>query len=121
MKKILIVEDNELNMKFFGDLLLALEYDVFRAIDGNIALELVEKGLIPDLIILDIQLPTISGLDVIKVLQRKPEFKDVPVIAVTALAMEGDEEIFRRKGCTDYISKPVNMAKFVEMVKSYLE
>ena len=121
MKQILIVEDNELNMKLFGNLLVAQEYKVVRAVDGDIALKLVEEGLIPDLIVLDIQLPTISGLELIEILKRKVEFQNIPVIAVTAFAMKGDEESFKAKGCTDYISKPVDVLEFVKMIKSYLE
>lgn len=120
MKQILVVEDNELNMKLFGDMLLSQNYEVSRAINGEIALKMVEDGLRPDLFVMDIQLPNMSGLELIKILRTRTEFVDTPIIAITAFAMKGDCEEFKSKGCTDYMSKPINILDFVQMVKGYL-
>lgn len=118
-KTVLIVEDNELNMKLFHDLLEAHGYDTVQTRSGLTAVALVRKHM-PDLILMDIQLPEISGLDVTRELKRDPELRSIPVIAVTAFAMKGDEERIREGGCEAYLSKPISVAKFIETVRSYL-
>ena len=118
-KKVLIVEDNELNMKLFHDLLEAHGIDTVQIRDGNRAYELAIEHK-PDLIIMDIQLPEISGLEVTRKLKENPELKQVPVIAVTAFAMKGDEQKIREGGCEDYISKPISVSRFIEVVKKHL-
>lgn len=118
-KRVLIVEDNELNMTLFQDLLEAQGYAVVGARDGAAAMRLA-RVVHPDLILLDIQLPEVSGLDVVKWLKDDDALRLIPVIAVTAFAMKGDEEKIRRAGCEDYISKPIAVAKFVETVKRFL-
>ncbi len=118
-KTILIVEDNELNMKLFHDLLEAHGYKTIEAHSGPEALKLAAR-IRPDLIILDIQLPEISGLQVTKELKADPSLAGIPVIAVTAFAMKGDEERIRAGGCEDYIAKPISVAGFLEKVKRYL-
>ena len=118
-KKVLIVEDNELNMKLFHDLLDAQGYETFQTGEGLSALTLARKHR-PDLILMDIQLPEISGLDVTKTLKADPELYRIPVIAVTAFAMKGDEERIREGGCEAYISKPISVTKFIETIKSFL-
>lgn len=115
----MIVEDNELNMKLFNDLLQANGYDTVQSRDGVRAKE-IARAERPDLILMDIQLPEISGLDVTKDLKDDPELHSIPVIAVTAFAMTGDEERIRQGGCEAYISKPISVVKFLETVKSYL-
>lgn len=118
-KTVLIVEDNDLNMKLFNDLLQANGYATLQTKDGREALALARSHR-PDLILMDIQLPEISGLEITKMLKDDAELKAIPVIAVTAFAMKGDEERIRQGGCEAYISKPISVTKFLETVRSYL-
>jgi two-component system, cell cycle response regulator DivK len=118
-KSVMIVEDNELNMKLFNDLLEANGYRTIKTRNGLEALDLARAHR-PDLILMDIQLPEVSGLEVTKWLKEDDELHVIPVIAVTAFAMKGDEERIRQGGCEAYISKPISVAKFVETVKSYI-
>ena len=118
-KTVLIVEDNELNMKLLNDLLQANGYDTLQANDGLEAMELTRNHR-PDLILMDIQLPTISGLEVVKRLKSDEDVADIPVIAVTAFAMRGDEEKFRDGGCDGYIAKPISVPAFLETVAAFL-
>jgi len=119
-KTVLIVEDNELNMKLFRDLLEAHGYDTLEARTGPEALEALKEAR-PDLILMDIQLPEVSGLEVTKQIKNNTELADIPVIAVTAFAMKGDEERIRSGGCEDYIAKPISVVSFIEKVKRYLD
>ena len=119
-KTVLIVEDNELNMKLFHDLLDAHGYQILEARTGPEALELAEEHR-PDLILMDIQLPEVSGLEVTKKIKENPNLSEIPVIAVTAFAMKGDEERIRAGGCEDYIAKPISVVSFLEKVKRYLD
>jgi two-component system cell cycle response regulator DivK len=118
-KTVLIVEDNELNMKLFGDLLEAHGYATLKTGNGIEALELAREHH-PNLIIMDIQLPEVSGLDVTRWLKEDEKLRSIPVIAVTAFAMKGDEERIREGGCEAYLSKPISVAKFLETVRTYL-
>ena len=118
-KTVLVVEDNELNMKLFHDLLEANGYRVLQTRDGLSALDLARHHM-PDLIIMDIQLPEVSGLEVTKWLKDDPELKSIPVVAVTAFAMKGDEERIREGGCEVYLSKPISVGKFIETVRHFL-
>lgn len=118
-KTILIVEDNDLNMKLFNDLLQAHGYDTIQTMDGREAIRLAQEHH-PDLILMDIQLPEISGLEVTKMLKADDELKDIPVIAVTAFAMKGDEEKIREGGCEGYIAKPISVPAFLETVAKFL-
>lgn len=118
-KKVLIVEDNELNMKLFHDLLEAHGIDTVETRNGNDVLDIARESK-PDLILMDIQLPEISGLDVTKMLKADEELKSIPVIAVTAFAMKGDEEKIREGGCEDYISKPISVTQFLEVINKHL-
>ncbi|WP_428409281.1 response regulator [Hyphococcus sp.] len=119
-KTVLIVEDNELNMKLFRDLLEIHGYQTLEARTGPEALEALKDNH-PDLILMDIQLPEVSGLEVTREIKSSPELADIPVIAVTAFAMKGDEERIRQGGCEDYIAKPISVAAFLEKVKRYLD
>lgn len=119
-KTVLIVEDNELNMKLFHDLLEAHGISTVQTRNGHLVKELVRENN-PDLILMDIQLPEISGLEITKSLKADPEFKDIPIIAVTAFAMKGDEQKIREGGCEDYISKPISVSTFMETVRKYLD
>ena len=118
-KTVLIVEDNELNMKLFNDLLEAQGYITIQTRDGMDALRLAHERR-PDLVIMDIQLPEVSGLDVTRQLKQDNDLKSIPIIAVTAFAMKGDEEKIREGGCEDYIAKPISVTKFLETVQKYL-
>ncbi len=118
-KKILIVEDNELNMKLFHDLLEAQGYDILQTRDGMEALKLAREKT-PDLILMDIQLPEVSGLEVTKWLKEDDNLRAIPVIAVTAFAMKGDEEKIREGGCEAYIAKPISVTNFLETVEKFL-
>lgn len=118
--KILIVEDNELNMKLFKDVLSAYGYDTIQAHDGHNVVAMAREHR-PDLIIMDIQLPVISGLDVTRQLKDDDDLKSIPIIAVTAFAMKGDEERILEGGCEAYISKPISMSDFVAAVKRFVE
>jgi two-component system, cell cycle response regulator DivK len=118
-KTVLIVEDNELNMKLFNDLLEAHGYTTLQTKDGMEALKIARKER-PDLILMDIQLPEVSGLEVTKWIKEDDNLKSIPVVAVTAFAMRGDEEKIREGGCEDYIAKPISVSKFLETVQRYL-
>jgi FOG: CheY-like receiver len=118
-KTVLIVEDNELNMKLFRDLLEAHGYQTSGTSNGFEALDLVRK-LRPDLILMDIQLPQVSGLEVTRWIKDDPELRSIPVVAVTAFAMKGDEERIREGGCEAYLSKPISVGKFIETVRRNL-
>ena len=118
-KTVLIVEDNELNMKLFHDLLEANGYDIVQTRNGLEAIDLAREHH-PDLILMDIQLPEVSGLEVTKWIKEDDELRAIPVIAVTAFAMKGDEERIRQGGCEAYLSKPISVGKFIETVKSFL-
>ena len=118
-KTVLIVEDNELNMKLFHDLLEAHGYQTVGTRNGIEALDLARKHH-PDLILMDIQLPEVSGLEVTKWLKEDHELRAIPVVAVTAFAMKGDEERIREGGCEAYLSKPISVGKFIETIRHFL-
>jgi two-component system, cell cycle response regulator DivK len=118
-KKILIVEDNDLNMKLFCDLLEAHDYQTIQARDGTSVLPIVRAER-PDLILMDIQLPEVSGLEVTRWLKQEEDLKMIPVIAVTAFAMKGDEERIREGGCEAYIAKPISVQRFIETIRQFV-
>jgi two-component system cell cycle response regulator DivK len=118
-KRILIVEDNELNLKLFRDLLSANGYDTLETKDGVEAVSLT-RNMQPDLILMDIQLPEISGLDITQKIKADPELKHIPIIAVTAFAMKDDEEKILAAGCEAYISKPISIEHFLTTIKQFL-
>ena len=118
-KTILIVEDNELNMKLFHDLLEAHGYRTLQTKDGVEALRLAREHH-PDLILMDIQLPEVSGLEVTKWIKEDDTLKHIPVIAVTAFAMKGDEEKIREGGCEAYIAMPISVMNFMETIQKTL-
>jgi two-component system cell cycle response regulator DivK len=118
-KTVLIVEDNELNMKLFNDLLETRGCRVVQTRQGVEAMDLARKHR-PDLILMDIQLTEVSGLQVTQWLKDDDELRAIPIIAVTAFAMKGDEEKIRQGGCEAYLSKPISVAKFFETVDNFL-
>lgn len=118
-KTVLIVEDNELNMKLFNDLLDAHGYKTLQTRDGMEALDMARQHR-PDLILMDIQLPEVSGLEVTKWLKADDDLCGIPIVAVTAFAMKGDEEKIREGGCEAYISKPISVATFLDTVRKFI-
>jgi two-component system cell cycle response regulator DivK len=118
-QKVMIVEDNALNLKLFTDLLVAHQFIVEGITDGRLALEQA-KMFAPDLVIMDIQLPHVSGLDLIEAMQKDGSLKSIPILAVTAYAGKGDEERIMRAGARGYLSKPVSVMKFLEAVRAIL-
>lgn len=118
-KTVLICEDNELNMKLFHDLLDAHGYKTIQTSDGMDALELTQKHK-PDLILMDIQLPGVSGLEVTKWIKEDDEIRHIPVIAITAFAMKGDEDRIKGGGCEAYIAKPISVAEFLATIRRFL-
>lgn len=119
-KKILIVEDNELNRKLYFYTLKSIDAEFSIAVDGYEALDKIRKEN-PDLVILDIQIPGISGIEVIKEIRKEPQFKNLMVVAVTAYSMQGDMEKILAAGCNHYVSKPINTREFPILIKGLLE
>ncbi len=117
-KKVLIVEDNELNMKLFSDLLDAHGYETQETREGLKAISMA-KTFKPDLILMDIQLPEVSGLEVTKWIKDDVTLADIPIIAVTAFAMRGDEKRIRDGGCEAYISKPITVSTFLATIRKF--
>ena len=115
-KRVLVVEDNDLNRNLVCDILKAYGFDVEPVADGGDVLD-AAKSFNPDLIIMDIQLPRVSGLDLITALKNDRVLAKVPVLAVTAYAGKGDEERIRGAGAADYLSKPVSIRPFIASVE----
>jgi two-component system cell cycle response regulator DivK len=118
-QKILVVEDNELNLRLFCDLLRAHGYDAEAVRDGREAVDRA-RAFAPDLVIMDIQMPHISGLELIEQMKVDDELKAIPIMAVTAYAAKGDEERIREAGAEGYVSKPISVLRFVEAVAALL-
>ncbi len=119
MGKVLIVEDNELNLKLFHDLLMIQKYDVVISKDGLNIMDITIKEK-PDLILMDIQLNEVSGIDLIKILKKNNTTKHIPIIAITAFAMKSDEAKISKSGCDMYISKPVSIDNFFSAVNKFV-
>lgn len=119
MDKVLIVEDNELNLKLFQDLLLTQDLEIISSRDGKGITEIVEREK-PNLILMDIQLSGISGIDLIKELKANQKTKHIPIISVTAFAMKNDEARVTASGCDFYLSKPVSIDSFFKAVNKFL-
>jgi two-component system, cell cycle response regulator DivK len=120
VQKILVVEDNELNLKLFCDLLRAHGYSAEPVRDGREAIERA-RAFVPDLVVMDIQMPHISGLELIEQLKADAGLKHIPIMAVTAYAAKGDEERIRDAGAEGYVSKPISVMKFVAAVAALLD
>lgn len=118
-QRILVVEDNDLNRKLFCDVLKASGFSVEAVGDGTTAIECAQQ-FVPNLVIMDIQLPNISGLDLIAALKRDAQLRGVPVLAVTAYAGKGDEDRIREVGAEGYLSKPVSIGPFMNTVRQLL-
>ncbi len=115
-KRILVVEDNDLNRKLFCDVLQAGGFAVEQVADGHEAIERARR-FIPNLVVMDIQLQDVSGLDLIAILKQDAELADVPVLAVTAYAGKGDEQRIRDVGAEGYLAKPVSIGPFMAAVR----
>ena len=118
-KRILIVEDNELNMKLLHDVLEVHGYAIIATREGAAVLPLA-RAKRPDLILMDLQLPDISGLEAVQELKSHEETRDIPVIAVTAFAMVGDERKALGGGCDGYVAKPIHLQDFLGVVKRFI-
>lgn len=118
-KRILVVEDQEDNRRIIRDLLMSVGYELIEAADGEAGVRLAESER-PDLILMDIQLPGISGLAASKTIKEDDVLRSIPIIAVTAFAMKGDEDKIRDAGCDAYIAKPISAPSFLKTVKDFL-
>jgi two-component system cell cycle response regulator DivK len=118
--KILIVEDNALNIKLFCDLLAAHGHEPEAVTDSRNALE-AARNFSPDLVITDIQLPHVSGLELIRLLRNDEQLSKVPIMAVTAYSTSGDEERIRAAGAQAYVAKPISVVRFAETVEQLLK
>ncbi len=117
-KTVLVVEDNELNMKLVRSLLQIRNYGVLEAVDAETGIQLTRKHR-PDLVLMDVQLPGIDGLKATQIIKEDPALKDIPVVALTSYAMQGDEEKAVKAGCTGYITKPLDTKAFLETIDQY--
>lgn len=118
-KKVLVIEDNDLNMKLVVALLSISHFEVIKAANAEQGLQLARKER-PGLILMDIQLPGMDGLTATRLIKEDKELKDIPVIALTSYAMQGDEQKAFAAGCTRYIPKPIDTRKFIEVVEEFL-
>jgi two-component system, cell cycle response regulator DivK len=118
--KIFIVEDNELNLKLFCDLLESCGYELRSTRIGEESIAMIRE-FIPDLILMDIQLRGISGIDIIKQIKDDQYIKHIPVIAVTAFAMKDDKDKIMASGCEGYIAKPIAIEPFLEKIASFIK
>jgi CheY-like chemotaxis protein len=118
-KTILVVEDNALNMKLVKSLLKIGKHDMLEAPDAETGITLARDKK-PDLILMDIQLPGMDGLTATQIIKEDPSVKDIPIVAFTSFAMEGDEEKAMEVGCAGYITKPLDTQNFLKTVESYL-
>ncbi len=119
-KTILLVEDDFMNMKLAQHVLESQGYTVVKATTGQGALQQI-KANPPDLILMDIQLPDIDGMTLVRIIRAKDTTKETAILALTAYAMKGDREKILKTGCNDYICKPINVEKFISTVRRYLD
>jgi two-component system, cell cycle response regulator DivK len=115
-KKVLVVEDNELNLRLFCDLLRAHDYDAEGVRDGREAMDRA-RAFAPDVIVMDIQMPHVTGLELTVAIRADAELRATPIMAVTAYAGKGDEERIRAAGADAYVSKPISLMRFIETVE----
>lgn len=118
MTRVLIVEDDTINMDLTSEIAGAAGFEVSKATDGIMAVEMAEKERF-DLIIMDIKLPGIDGVEAAEQIKKRDEHRNVPIIVITAYIIKGDRERFLDEGFSEYVLKPVNVAKFMELLKKY--
>jgi CheY-like chemotaxis protein len=118
-KKVLVVEDNPLNLELVRDILVAAGYDVLEAMDGAAGVEMaiLER---PDLILMDLQLPGLGGLEATRQLRARSETRSIPIVAVTAHAMKGEDQRALAAGCDGFVSKPIRVREFTETVRQFV-
>jgi len=116
---VVIIEDNERNMRLMRLLLRPQGYTLHEATSGQEALDLL-RVIVPDIILVDIQLPDIDGLEITRQLRQDPRFASTPIVALTAYAMPGDRELFLRAGCSGYVAKPIDTRVFPSIIAAYL-
>ena len=119
-KSILVIEDNELNMKLVRSLLQIGKYTVLEAVNAEIGIQMARENL-PDLVLMDIQLPGMDGLTATRIIKEDPDLQDIPVVALTSYAMQGDDEKAKLAGCSGYIAKPIDTRSFLDTVANKLE
>ncbi len=119
-EKILIIEDNKLNRKLITSLLSLKKFCVLEAEDAETGIEIARRSM-PDLILMDIQLPGMDGLAATRILKNDDHLKDIPIVAVTSYAMSGDEEKAIEAGCVGYITKPIETRKFLKSIAEYIQ
>ena len=119
-KRVLVVEDNELNLRLFCDLLRAHQFEAEGVRDAREALERARLYM-PDLIVMDIQMPHVSGLELIEAIRRDVTLRRIPIMAVTAYAAKGDEENIRSKGADAYVAKPISLMRFMDSINGLVE
>jgi two-component system, cell cycle response regulator DivK len=119
-KKVLVVEDNELNLRLFCDLLRAHDYEAEAVRDGREALDRA-RAFEPDLIVMDIQMPHVTGLELTEAIRADADLQAIPIMAVTAYAGKGDEERIRAAGADAYVSKPISLLRFIETVEGLVQ
>ena len=118
--KILVIEDNQMNMMLVRDLLQLEGYNVIEAEDAETGIQMARENS-PDLILMDIQLPGMDGLQATRIMGKETELKEIPIVALTSFAMKGDESMAKEAGCVGYITKPINIRSFVEMVSGFIK
>ncbi len=116
---ILVIEDNELNMKLVRGIFSRSDYTMFEAIDAETGIKMARE-LLPDLILMDIQLPGIDGLEATHIISNDPDLCHIPVVAMTSYAMQGDQDKALDAGCSGYITKPIDIKSFMDSVSSFL-
>ena len=119
-KTILVIEDNELNMKLIRSLLQIGGYTILEVIDAETGIQMAREHL-PDLILMDVQLPGMDGLSATRIIRKDPKLQHIPVIALTSYAMRGNGEKSQEAGCAGYITKPINTRSFLKMISQYLD
>jgi len=120
VRKILVVEDNDMNMQLVEFLLEEGGYEIVKATSGEEALALTRDGTAPDLILMDIHLPGMDGLSVVRAMKSEQRTSRIPILALTAHAMRGDKDRFLEAGCDGYISKPIDVKTFISSIERYL-
>ena len=119
-KRILVIEDNELNMKLVRGLLTMGNYTMLEATDAETGIQMAHEHH-PDLILMDIQLPGMDGLEATKIISNDGDLKDIPIVALTSYAMQGDEEKAKLEGCAGYITKPIDTRSFLNIISEFLD